>query len=216
MSLQVDFHSHTFVSKDSLISPERFVAAARRKKLDRVVVTDHNSIAGAQAAYTLDPERIIVGEEIMTTKGEILAAFVTEEVPRGLSPQETIKRLRDQCAFISVSHPFDSWRKGAWKLEDLLEITPLVDAIEIFNARCTIATDNQKAVEFAQAHTLPGTAGSDAHAACELGKARLVLPQFNGPDELRKVIGDGQVQGGLSPFWVHFASYYARWRKMVV
>ena len=216
MSLQVDFHSHTSVSKDSLTSPERFVAAARRKKLDRVVVTDHNGIAGAQAAYTLDPERIIVGEEIMTTKGEILAAFVTEEIPRGLSPQETIKRLRDQCAFISVSHPFDSWRNGAWKLEDLLEITPLVDAIEILNARCTNASDNQKAVEFALVHHLPGTAGSDAHAAFELGKARLVLPKFTGPDELRKVIGDGQVQGGLSPFWVHFASYYARWRKMVV
>ena len=107
MSIQIDFHTHTSASKDSLTSPERFVAAARRKKLDRVVVTDHNGIAGAQAAYALDPERIIVGEEIMTTKGEILAAFVTEEIPRGLSPLETIKRLRGQGAFISVSHPFE-------------------------------------------------------------------------------------------------------------
>jgi predicted metal-dependent phosphoesterase TrpH len=73
MLLQVDFHTHTSASKDSLTSPERFVAAARRKKLDRVVVTDHNGIAGAQAAI-LDPELIIVGEEIMTTKGEILAS----------------------------------------------------------------------------------------------------------------------------------------------
>ena len=216
MILQVDFHSHTFESKDSLTSPERFIAAARRKKLDRVVITDHNCIAGAQAAYILDPERIIIGEEIMTTKGEILAAFVTEEIPRGLSPQETIKRLRNQGAFVSVSHPFDSWRHGAWKLEDLEDITPFVDAIEIFNARCTNASDNQKAVEFAIAHQLAGTAGSDAHAAFELGKARLVLPQFAGPEELRKVIREGQLQGSLSPFWVHFASYYARWRKMVV
>ena len=214
--ISVDFHTHTFASKDSLTSPERFIAAARRKKLDRVVVTDHNSISGAQATYALDPERIIVGEEIMTTKGEILAAFVTEEIPRGLSPLETIKRLRGQGAFISVSHPFDSWRNGAWKLEDLLEITPLVDAIEIFNARCTNAVDNQKALEFALERHLSGTAGSDAHAAFELGKARLVLPEFSGPDELRKVILQGKVQGGLSPIWVHFASYYARWRKMVV
>lgn len=214
MPLSVDFHSHTSASKDSLTTPGRLVAAAHRKQLDRVVVTDHNGIAGAQAAHALDPERIIVGEEIMTTKGEILAAFMTEEIPRGLSPQETIKRLRDQGAFISVSHPFDSWRSGAWKLEDLLEISPLVDAIEIFNARCTNAADNQKALEYALAHHLPGTVGSDAHAAFELGKARLVLPQFAGPDELRKVIKDGQVEGGLSPIWVHFASYYARWRKM--
>jgi predicted metal-dependent phosphoesterase TrpH len=214
--ISVDFHTHTFASKDSLTSPERFVAAVRRKNLDRVVVTDHNGIAGAQAVHALDPERIIVGEEIMTTKGEILAAFMTEEIPRDLSPQETIKRLRDQGAFISVSHPFDSWRNGAWKLEDLLEIIPLVDAIEIFNARCTNAVDNQKAAEFAISHHLAGTAGSDAHAAFELGKARLMLPQFTGPDGLRKVIRAGQVEGGLSPIWVHFASYYARWRKMVV
>ena len=214
--ISIDFHTHTSTSKDSLTSPERFVMAARRKKLDRVVVTDHNGIAGAQAAHDLDPQRIIVGEEIMTTKGEILAAFMTEEIPRGLSPHETIKRLRDQGAFISVSHPFDSWRNGAWKLKDLLEISPLVDAIEIFNARCTNAIDNQKAVDFALEHHLPGTAGSDAHAAFELGKARLALPQFTGPDELRRVIGEGRVEGGLSPIWVHFASYYARWRKMVV
>ena len=214
--ISIDFHTHTSASKDSLTSPERFIAAARRKKLDRVVVTDHNTLVGALAVQALDPDIVIVGEEIMTKKGEILAAFMTEEIPRGLSPLETIRRLRDQGAFISVSHPFDSWRNGAWQLDDLQEIMPLVDAIEIMNARCTASQDNQKAVEFARQHDLPGTAGSDAHAAFELGKARLVLPQFQGPDELRKVIRAGQVRGSLSPFWVHFTSWYARWRKMVV
>jgi predicted metal-dependent phosphoesterase TrpH len=214
--ISIDFHCHTNVSKDSLTTPERLVMAARRKKLDRVVVTDHNSISGALAAQALDPDRIIVGEEIMTTRGEILAAFVSEEIPQRLSPQETIKRLRDQGAFISVSHPFDSWRNGAWKLEDLLEISPLVDAIEIFNARCTHAADNRQAADFACQYHLPGTAGSDAHADFELGKACLELPEFTSADALRKVIAQGRVRGGLSPFWVHFVSFYARWRKMVV
>jgi predicted metal-dependent phosphoesterase TrpH len=212
----IDFHTHTSVSKDSLTSPARLIAVARRKGLDRVVVTDHNSIAGAVAAQTLDPDRIIIGEEIMTTGGEILAAYVTEEVPRGLSPQETIQRLRAQGAFISVSHPFDTWRNGAWKLEELQEIAPLVDAVEIMNARCASVIENQRAAQFAREHHLPGTAGSDAHAAFELGKAHLSLPQFSGADELRMVIPQAQVRGGLSPFWVHFASFYARWRKMVV
>jgi len=216
MSLTIDFHTHTCISKDSLTSPEEILAAARRKKLDRLVITDHNSIAGALAAHALDPERIIIGEEIMTTKGEILAAYVSKEIRRGLSPQETIQQLREQGAFISVSHPFDSWRKGAWKMNDLLEITALVDAIEILNSRCSTAADNQRAKEFAIQQHLPGTAGSDAHAAFEVGSARMVLPQFNGPDELRKVILNGEVKGGLSPFWVHLFSFYARWRKMVV
>jgi predicted metal-dependent phosphoesterase TrpH len=214
--LRVEFHCHTIFSNDSLTTAKGLVDTCHRKGLDRVVVTDHNTIAGALAAYALDPELVIVGEEIMTTRGEILAAYVTEAIPRGLSPQETIRRLRDQAAFISVSHPFDSWRSGAWKLEDLLEITPLVDAIEIFNARCLLAEDNRRAIEFARQHNLPGTAGSDAHAAFELGAATLVLPQFAGPDELRKVVGQGTVQGRLSPFWVHFVSHYARLRKKVV
>ena len=177
---------------------------------------DHNTIAGALVAQRLDSQRVIVGEEIMTTRGEILAAYVTEEIPPGLSPQETIKRLRDQGAFISVSHPFDFGRSGAWKLEDLLEIAPLVDAIEIFNARSLTPGCNQRASEFARQYHLPGTAGSDAHTVFELGVAALVLPQFAGPDALRNVIREGKVQGRLSPFWVHFASRYAHLRKKVV
>jgi predicted metal-dependent phosphoesterase TrpH len=216
ISLRVEFHCHTIFSKDGLTTLKGLVDTCHRKGLDRVIVTDHNTIAGALAAHALDPELVIVGEEIMTNRGEILAAFVTEAIPRGLSPQETIRRLREQGAFISVSHPFDSWRSGAWKLEDLLEIAPLVDAIEVFNARCLSANENLQALEFARQHNLPGTAGSDAHATFELGAACLVTPPFTGPDELRSVVGQGKVQGRLSPFWVHFASSYARMRKKVV
>ncbi|MEW6093062.1 MAG: PHP-associated domain-containing protein [Chloroflexota bacterium] len=213
---RVDFHTHTSASKDCLTSPADFVRAARRRGLDRVVVTDHNTIAGALAAHALDPELVIVGEEIMTARGEILASFVTEEIPPGLSPLETIHRLREQGAFISVSHPFDSWRSGAWKPDDLLEIVPLVDAIEVFNARCLSRRENLKAQAFACLHNLPGTAGSDAHTALEIGAGRLVTPQFTGPEGLRMVIREARVEGRLSPFWVHFASSFASWRKKVV
>jgi hypothetical protein len=214
-TLSIDFHCHTITSKDSLTRPQDLVRAAQQKGLDRLVVTDHNSIEGALIAYHLDPQRIIVGEEIKTTHGEILAAYMTEAIPRGLTPQETIQRLRDQGAFISVSHPFDV-RSGAWTLEDLLEIATLVDAIEVFNARIMKPDANTLAMDFAREHNLPGTVGSDAHAAFELGVARLKVPQFEGPDGLRQVIRQGQVHGRVSPFWVHIASSYARWRKMVV
>ena len=122
--LRTEFHCHTIYSDDSLTRPRDLVDTCRRKRIDRVIITDHNTIAGAQAAHALDPELVIVGEEIMTTRGEILAAFVSEEIPKGLSPQETIRRLKDQGAFISVSHPFDKWRSGGWQKNDLLEILP--------------------------------------------------------------------------------------------
>ena len=213
--ISIDFHTHTFASKDSLTTPEKLLAAAKRKGLDRIVITDHNTITGGLAAQKLDPSRFIVGEEIKTTRGEILAAYVSEAIPAGLSPQETIGRLRDQGAFISVSHPFDV-RSGAWALEDLQEIVPLVDALEVFNARIMKPEANALALEFARKHALPGTAGSDAHAAFEVGVCRLELPPFNGPEELKSAIRQGQARGRVSPWWVHFASFYARWRKTVV
>ena len=211
--LRVEFHCHTAASKDSLTTPRKLVDACRRKKIDRVVVTDHNSIAGARAAQALDPERVIVGEEIMTTKGEILAAFVGEEIPAGLSPQETIKRLRDQGAFISVSHPFDRFRSGGWELADLLEIVPLVDAVEVYNSRCMLPSFNRQACWFAEEHNIPGTVGSDAHAAFELGRSLLLLEPFEGPEEMRKVIRGGIPRTHWSPPWFHFTSRYATLRK---
>lgn len=211
--LTLEFHCHTNASKDSLTTPAYLVRAARGRGLDRVVVTDHNSIAGAKAAQALDPELIIVGEEIMTTKGEILAAFVTEEIPAGLTPLETIQRLKDQGAFISVSHPFDEWRKGGWKEADLLEIIPFVDAIEVFNSRCMDPRFNQRAKAFAEKHHLAGTVGSDAHGTIELGKSVMMLKPFTGPDGMRNVIRGAKFKTKLSPWWVHFISRYASVRK---
>lgn len=211
--LTLEFHCHTHASKDSLTRPEDLIRVARQKGLDRLVITDHNSIAGAKAAQALDPELVIVGEEIMTTRGEILAAFVQEEIPAGLTPQETIKILREQGAFISVSHPYDTHRKGGWLERDLLAIAPLVDAIEVFNSRCLDPRFNQKAKAFAEKHNLPGTVGSDAHGLIEVGKSVLLLDPFTGPDEMRKVIRQAKARTKLSPWWVHLISRYASMKK---
>jgi predicted metal-dependent phosphoesterase TrpH len=156
-----------------------------------------------------------VGEEILTTRGEILAAYVTEQVPAYLSPQETILRLREQDAFISVSHPFDRFRQGGWTEEDLLEILPLVDAIEVFNSRCMDPRFNERARLFAEKHDVAGTVGSDAHAAFELGRSVLLLDQFEGPEGMRRVIRAGIPQTRLSPPWLHLSSRYAVIRKSI-
>ena len=209
LSYRVEFHCHTIYSKDSLTPPRHLVEACHRKGIDRVVVTDHNTIVGAREAQAIDPDLVIVGEEIMTTRGEILAAFVTEEIPKGLTPQETIRRLKDQGAFISVSHPFDEWRSGHWQEEDLLAILPQVDAIEVYNSRCVLPRFNQKAQQLAEKHQLAGTVGSDAHATFELGRSLMVLEPFQGPDALRNVIRRGVPSVRRSPAWVRLISRYA-------
>jgi predicted metal-dependent phosphoesterase TrpH len=205
----VEFHSHTNASKDSLTPPADLLTAARRKGIDRLIITDHNTIAGARVAQSLDPETVIVGEEIMTTHGEILAAYVTEEIPAGLPPRQVIRRLREQGAFISVSHPFDQLRSGGWREIDLLDILPLVDAIEVYNSRCMLPKFNRLARLFAEQHNVPGTVGSDAHATFEVGRSLLQLASFAGPDGLRQVIRAGKPITKWSPPWFHFVSRYA-------
>ena len=208
--LQVEFHCHTRYSKDSLTQIKALLATCRRKGIDRVAITDHNEIEGARLAHQIEPERVIIGEEIMTTRGELLAFYVQEKIPKGLTPEAAIQRLREQGAFISVSHPFDKARSGAWDLADLETIAPLVDAIETFNARCLNNQANLAAQAYARAHHLAGTSGSDAHILMEVGAARQKIPFFNTPAELRQVIWQAQSSQALSPFWVHFASTYAK------
>jgi predicted metal-dependent phosphoesterase TrpH len=212
--LRVEFHCHTIYSKDSLVTPRQLVDTARRIGIDRLIVTDHNRLGGAMEAKKLDPELIIPGEEILTTRGELLAAFVTEEIPAGLEPREVIRRLRAQEAFISVSHPLDRWR--GWRREDLLEIIPFVDAIETFNARCMDPGFNDAAQDFARQHGLAGTVGSDAHTLRELGRATLTVERFSGARELGQVLCRGAVESTqLSSPWIHISSRYATTLKKI-
>jgi len=211
--IRLEFHCHTVYSKDSLTRPEDLIVACRKKGIQRLVITDHNNIAGARQARDIAPELVIVGEEIMTTQGELLAAFVQEEIPAGLPPEEAIQRLRDQGAFISVSHPFDVMRKGHWETSDLERIVTLIDAIETFNARCMRSVYNDRASRFASQHGLPGTAGSDAHAVFELGKAAMLLPDFQDAASLREALTQVRFQASLSAPWVHLTSRYAVWKK---
>jgi predicted metal-dependent phosphoesterase TrpH len=210
-----DLHCHTSYSKDCLLKPSRLLELCRRRGIDRLAITDHNTIRGALETAALDPERVIVGEEIMTTCGELLAYYVQEEVPPGLTPEETIRRLRLQGAVVSVSHPFDGLRAGAWAEEELDRILGLVDAIEVFNARVASDRANRKAAAIAQGACLPGTAGSDAHSGPEVGRAGLRLPAFADANGLRAALGEAEVVGHRSSYLVHLLSRYASIVKRV-
>lgn len=210
----VELHSHTIYSKDCLVRLEKLPAICRARGIDKLAITDHNTARGALAAAKLYPMLIIPGEEIMTTRGEILAWYVREEVPAGLSPQETIARLRDQGALIGVAHPLDRYRHGAWQLDDLLEIVDLVDAIEVFNARCLQPEDNARALAFAQQHGKLMSCGSDAHIPCEYGRAVLrVEPFASNAEGLRRALVGASRREQASAAVVHFGSTYAKWAK---
>ena len=193
--------------------PAKMLEVCRRRGIDRIAITDHNTIDGALEAHSLAPDRVIIGEEIMTDHGELLGYYLREQIPAGLSPQETIQRLRDQGAVISVSHPFDTIRAGSWAEADLWQILPLVDAIETFNARTWSRSANAQAEALADEAGIPGTAGSDAHAYLELGRAVMRLPDFESPAEMRVSLPKAEIDASRSSRLVHLLSRYASLRK---
>jgi len=179
-----EMHCHTVWSLDSGTHLPDLLKAARERGIQKLAITDHNTIDGALAARELEPDLVVVGEEIRTTGGELLAYFVSEEVPARLPLMEAIERLKRQGAVIAIPHPLDVRRHG-WRERDLREILPHVDALEVFNARCLTNEVNRRAQRFACEVGLPGFAGSDAHSLVELGLGVTWLPDFSSADELR-------------------------------
>ena len=206
----VELHAHTSYSPDCLVTLEQLIAECRHKGIDRVAITDHNTIAGALAAHKIAPDLVIVGEEIKTDSGEIIAYFLSELVPAYLPVREAIARVRGQGGVVGVSHPCDRFRREAMGAERLLPIIDLVDALEVFNARCLHPGDNRCARALAQEHGKLMFAGSDAHTAGELGQAVVRLPPFDSAQSFLDSLSQAEIRARPSSPLVHFASTCAK------
>jgi len=185
----------------------------RRRGLDGVAITDHNTIAGALALKEIAPFLVIVGEEVDTTRGEILGLFLEEEVPRGLTPEEAMARIREQGGLVGVSHPLDRLRRSAMGQAALLDIVNELDFLEGFNSRVTFPSDNRKAQALAQSKGLPFTAGSDAHTAYEIGRAYVEMPNFDGQEGFLEALKEGQIFGRLTPLWIHIVTTWTKLQR---
>lgn len=214
MPLQrIDMHCHTNASGDCSMEPARLLAVARERGLQRLCITDHNSVRAGLELAARAPELVVPGIELLTTRGELLAYFVTAEVPARLKPLRAIELLRAQGAVISVSHPFDHKRGARWSAADLAQILPHVDALETFNARCVTRGMNPLATLAAFDAGLPATAGSDAHSYGEVGIAGLLLPDFSNAHELCTALRSAQIFGRRSSVAVHLSSSWAALRS---
>lgn len=173
----IDLHCHTSASFDSLADPLAVVRAAVTRGLTHVAITDHDKIDGALRARDGAPEglTVIVGEEIKTDSGDLIAVFLERAVAPGRSVAETIADVREQGGLVGVPHPFDRLRGSMGKNEALEAMAGLVDWVEAYNARVLGGSGNEQAALFARRHGLPGVAVSDAHSTLEVGVAYTAL-----------------------------------------
>jgi predicted metal-dependent phosphoesterase TrpH len=211
--MRIDLHCHSCYSDDSLTQLDDLLRWMDRRELDMVAITDHNTVEGAEVFCAKAPDRLLMGEEIRTSEGEVLALFVEEQVPPDLPLRETLERVHAQGGLAGASHPLDRFRDEAMGRQMLEAVRDQLDFVEVLNSRVVAHGDNRLARELAVRWGLAGSAGSDAHAAFEVGRAYVEMPQFGGRHDFVDCLAQAQIGGKLSSPLVHFVSTYARWRK---
>jgi predicted metal-dependent phosphoesterase TrpH len=214
--IKADLHVHTCYSIDCLSPLERIVERCLKLGINCIAVADHNTIAGALKLQEIAPFKVIVAEEVLTPVGEIMGLFLSEEVPKGLFPQEAISRIRSQGGLVSIPHPFG--RSLPWNTNILtsMEVLSQVDIIETFNSRTPFAHNIARAGKLAKEQGKAASAGSDAHTLGEIGRAYVEMPEFDGPDDFLNSLAQGKIFGQKSSYLAHFASTWARIRKHIL
>ena len=202
----IDLHCHTSASFDSLASVGAVVKAAAARGLTHLAVTDHDTIEAAIRARDVAPPEltIIVGEEIKTVDGDLIAVFLERVVPPGMSAVETIAAVREQGGLVGVPHPFDGMRgfgrKSGLRLE---EIADKVDWIEAYNARVVGGKANERAAAFAREHGLPGVCASDSHTVMEVGvSSNRVFGDLSSPAGLLAALAQVEIHPARATLYV--------------
>lgn len=195
-SVRVDLHVHTMWSGDSTTTPDEFERAVAEAGLDVVCITDHHAIAGALHLRDRLDCRVIVGEEIRSSAGEIIGLFLNERIPAGMGPRETALAIREQHGVVYIPHPFDPMRRHLSEPALLaLSEEGLVDVIEVLNAKTSLGHLNERARRYAEEYGLLAGAGSDGHVPDALGAAYVEMADFDGRDAFLAALVDARVIG---------------------
>jgi predicted metal-dependent phosphoesterase TrpH len=213
--IRADLHIHTCYSIDCASPLAQIVEHCLETGINCVAVADHNTIDGALKLKEIAPFKVIVAEEVRTPVGEIMGLFLGEEVPPGLSPQETISRIRSQGGLVGIPHPFGRSLLRNANVLTSTEVLSQVDIIEAFNSRTPFSKSIARARKLAEEQGKVASAGSDAHTVGEIGRAYVEMPEFDGPHDFLNALAQGRIFGQKSSYLVHFASTWTRIRKAV-
>ena len=184
--LKIDLHVHTCYS-DGITTPREVIVYSKRRGLDGVAITDHDTVDGALRLLGKTDLIIIPGIEITTSGGHILALNVKKPIPSNLRSFETIQRIHEAGGIAAATHPI-ALNKGLRKTDTNLNF----DAIEVINSAnfpfSLLTHLNQK---LAVRLNLSQIAGSDAHYGPEIGFAYTIIDADPEVDEIVQAIKKG-------------------------
>ena len=177
-----DLHMHTTYSDGTGSVEEVLACAQERTDLAVIAITDHDTIEGALRARDLAAHggyrfEVIVGEEISTHEGHLLALFLERPVRPGLSIERSIELVHAQGGLAIVAHPFNRLflhsvqRRVMDRLLRQPDLHP--DGIETLNGSFAGIGSSRVAMTLSRRlYRWAETGGSDAHTPTAIGCAR--------------------------------------------
>ncbi len=196
---RADLHIHTRASDGTASVLEILDHVERLGAIDVIAITDHERVDAAHAARTIALARgldfeVVVGEEVTTRSGHLLALFIEQPVRPYRPLRETIARVHDQGGLAIPAHPLFPYPMciGARAIRRLAaESDPRhrPDALEGFNPT-TFGRPHLRVLELARELGLPVVGNSDAHALTAIGQGSTTFRGRTG-DELRTAIESG-------------------------
>ena len=185
--VKVEFHTHTNYSDHVNTAFKKIIETCVEKHIDVLVITDHGEVEGAERLAHMAPFRVIIGEEILTSEGEIIGLFLRKKISNGLTFSQTIKEIKKQKGLVYLPHPFDTiTRRTSAVQKSINENIDDIDIVEIYNGRTLNPQHNRKAKELAEEFRKITAIGSDAHTHYEYGRNYMIMDDFKNPSEFLK------------------------------
>lgn len=218
---KADMHLHTLYSDGTAEVRALLDHVEAATDLDLVAITDHERIDGALRAREIHAAgdyayQLVVGEEITTRRGHLLALFIEERIPALRPVEETLERIHDQGGLAIAAHPMapltpSLGQRTLMKLRDDPDPRHHLDAIELMNPSAAGRARHlsRRSLNERRLH-LPGVGNSDAHVLEHVGTAWTWFPGSTA-DDYRAAIGERSVEPD-GEHWGHWnnISVYGR------
>lgn len=193
--LKMDSHIHSEYSPDSHAKIDDILKTAKSENIDIIAISDHNTVDGTSEVLkkTRNTDILAIPSiEISSTDGHILGFGCEENIPRDLSPEETIDKIHDLGGIAIIPHPYCFYRHGLLCKSDYKDLK--IDAIETKNARFIVGYCNNKAKKLSKRENLPGLGASDAHYWKFVGDCYSKIDCEKDIDSVIKAILKGKVE----------------------
>jgi predicted metal-dependent phosphoesterase TrpH len=208
-----DMHIHSLYSDGTNTLAEILDHVERHTSLDVIAITDHERIDGAlrarelhrSAGYSFD---LVIGEEITTRRGHVLALFIEERIPALRPLEETLERIHAAGGLAVAAHPMaplplSVGRRSLLRVRDHVGEGVHLDAVETMNPSHAGWIRQRASMRLnAEELRLPGVGNSDAHLLEQIGTARTSFPGASA-DAYREAILRGDVEA-LGEHWSHW------------